>query len=48
LDSPIGKLIQRVLMKKTRCHVYYFHDLDNDLVEIHTIWGAHRERGPGP
>lgn len=21
-----GKLIQRVLMKKTRCHVYYFHE----------------------
>jgi len=41
-----GKLIQRVLMKKTRCHVYYFHDRDEDLVEIHTVWGAHRERGP--
>jgi plasmid stabilization system protein ParE len=41
-----GKLIQRVLMKKTRCHVYYFHDRENDLVEIHTIWGAHKERGP--
>jgi hypothetical protein len=21
-----GKLIQRMLMKKTRCHVYYFHE----------------------
>ena len=41
-----GKLIQRVLMKKTRCHVYYFHDRELDLVEIHTVWGAHRERGP--
>ena len=42
-----GKLVQRVLMKKTRCHVYYFHDRENDLVEVHTIWGAHKERGPG-
>jgi plasmid stabilization system protein ParE len=41
-----GKLIQRVLMKKTRCHVYYFHDRENDLVEVHTIWGARKERGP--
>jgi plasmid stabilization system protein ParE len=41
-----GKRIQRVLMKKTRCHVYYFHDRENDLVEIHTIWGAHKQRGP--
>jgi plasmid stabilization system protein ParE len=41
-----GKLIQRVLMKKTRCHVYYFHDRGNDVVEVHTVWGAHKERGP--
>lgn len=41
-----GKLIQRVLMKKTLCHVYYFHDRESDVVEVHTIWGAHRERGP--
>src|SRR5688500_11357225 len=34
-----GKLIQRVLMKKTRCHVYYFHDREHDLVEVHTVWG---------
>lgn len=41
-----GKLIQRVLMKKTRCHVYYFHDREHDLVEVHSIWGARRRRGP--
>lgn len=41
-----GKLIQRVPMKKTRCHVYYLHDSDRDLVEIHSIWGARRGRGP--
>lgn len=41
-----GKLIQRVLMNKTRCYVYYFHDREQDLLEVHTVWGAHRERGP--
>ena len=41
-----GKLIQRVLMPKTRCHVYYFHDLNRNIVEIHSIWGARRRRGP--
>lgn len=41
-----GKLIQRVLMKKARCHVYYFHDTDREMVEIHSIWGARRTRGP--
>lgn len=41
-----GKLIQRVLMTKVRCHVYYFHDHERDIVEIHSIWGARRKRGP--
>ncbi len=41
-----GRLIQRVLMKRTRCHVYYVHDSERDLVEIHSIWGARRKRGP--
>jgi len=41
-----GKLIQRMLMKSTRFHVYYFHDRENDLVEIHSVWGAVRGRGP--
>lgn len=41
-----SKLIRRVVMKKTRCHVYYFHDPERDLLEIHSIWGARRKRGP--
>jgi hypothetical protein len=41
-----GKLVQRVLMKKTRCHVYYIVDRDRGVLEIQTIWGAVRGRGP--
>jgi plasmid stabilization system protein ParE len=41
-----GQLIQRVLMPKALCHVYYVHDLNRDVVEIHSIWGARRRRGP--
>jgi hypothetical protein len=41
-----GRVIQRVLMKKTRCHVYYLHDAERDIIEVHTIWGARRGRGP--
>jgi plasmid stabilization system protein ParE len=41
-----GKLIRRVLMRKTRCHVYYFHDRERDLIEIHSVWSARRKRGP--
>ena len=25
----------------------YFHDRGHEIVEVHTIWGAHRGRGPG-
>lgn len=41
-----GKPIRRVLMKKTGCHVYYFHDHGSNLVEIHSVWGSRRRRGP--
>jgi plasmid stabilization system protein ParE len=41
-----GQLIRRVLMKRTRCHVYYVHHVERDLVEIHSIWGARRRRRP--
>ena len=41
-----GRLIRHLLMKKTRCHVYFFHDTERDLIEIHSIWGARRRRGP--
>jgi hypothetical protein len=41
-----GKLIRRVLMKKTRCHVYYFYDQERGVVEVHSVWGARKRRGP--
>jgi plasmid stabilization system protein ParE len=41
-----GKLIQRMLMKKTRCHVYYLYDQEDDVVEVHSVWGGRRRRGP--
>ena len=41
-----GKQVQRVLMKKTLCHVYYWHSAKEDSIEIHAIWGAIRRRGP--
>jgi len=41
-----GKLMQRMLMKKTRCHVYYFHDQEHGVLEVHSVWGARRRRGP--
>jgi len=41
-----GKLIQRVLMKTTSCHVYYWHDAESGILEIQSLWGARRERGP--
>lgn len=43
-----GKLIRRWLMKKTGCHIYYFHDADRNLLEIHSVWGSRLRHGPCP
>jgi plasmid stabilization system protein ParE len=39
------RIVQRWLMPKTRCHVYYVVR-DPDVIEIHSVWGARRGRGP--
>jgi hypothetical protein len=41
-----GKLYRRVLMPKTKNHVYFEVDEARDLVIVHAIWGAPRGRGP--
>lgn len=41
-----GAAIRRVLLPKTEQHVYYSIDEANDIVIIHTIWGARRGRSP--
>jgi plasmid stabilization system protein ParE len=38
-------LVWRVLMPRTRNHVYY-RILDEAVVQVVTVWGAVRERGP--
>lgn len=41
-----GVLVRRVVLPKTRHHVYYEVDRKNDLVMILAVWGAPRGRGP--
>ena len=43
--APLPEM-RRVLMLRTRCHVYYTVDDDSRLVRIHAIW--HTSRGQGP
>ena len=40
LDMPV----RRVLMKKTKTHVYF--SVEDDVVYILSVWGAQRGRGP--
>lgn len=40
-----GRRIQRVLMPRTKNHVYY-HQKSTDVVQVIAIWGAIRGRGP--
>ena len=44
--SVRGRLIRRWLMPRTGCHVYYLCDRQRDIIEIHSLWGARRRRGP--
>ena len=41
-----GQPVRRILMKKTRTHVYYGLDADGALVTVYSVWGAPRGRGP--
>jgi plasmid stabilization system protein ParE len=41
-----GKRVRRVLMPKTRNHVYFEVDELRELIIVLAIWGAPRGRGP--
>ncbi len=41
-----GKNFRRVLMPKSRNHLYFNVDVSADRVVVHAIWGAPRGRGP--
>ncbi|MEO7037668.1 MAG: hypothetical protein ABI335_27920 [Polyangiaceae bacterium] len=41
-----GEPVRRLLLEKTRCHVYYLVLEREKLVRIVVIWGASRQRGP--
>ncbi len=41
-----GEPVRRLLLEKTRCHVYYVVFEREKLVRIVAIWGGPREHGP--
>jgi plasmid stabilization system protein ParE len=41
-----GEPVRRILLEKTRCHVYYVVLESENLVRVVAVWGASRERGP--
>ncbi len=46
LYSWRGRTFRRILMPKTRQHVYYSIDVDAGVVHIDVVWGAQRGLGP--
>jgi plasmid stabilization system protein ParE len=44
-DAPVHDM-RRVLLSRTRYHVYYTVDDDSQLVRVHAIWHTSREHGP--
>jgi plasmid stabilization system protein ParE len=41
-----GLPVRRVLLRKTRTHVYYSVDGDAELVTVLAVWGAPKGRAP--
>jgi plasmid stabilization system protein ParE len=41
-----GQPVRKVLMPKTRHHVYYTADIEAGVILVHAVWGAPRGRGP--
>jgi plasmid stabilization system protein ParE len=38
--EPDAPALQRVLLRKTRRHVYFVYNADQDVIAIHSVWGA--------
>jgi len=38
--------LRRLLLPRSRYHVYYVHDSENDEVAVLAVWSAVRGRGP--
>jgi hypothetical protein len=41
-----GVPVRRVLLRKTKTHVYYSVDDDAERVKVLAVWGAPKGRGP--
>jgi plasmid stabilization system protein ParE len=41
-----GTVVRRVLLPKTKNHVYYEIDREDDMAVIIAVWGAPRGKGP--
>jgi plasmid stabilization system protein ParE len=41
-----GQIVRRLLMPKTRRHVYFTSNRELELVVVHAVWGAPRGREP--
>ena len=41
-----GIPVRRVLLRKTRAHLYYSVDDGAELVKVLAVWGAPKGRGP--
>ena len=41
-----GRCARRVLMPKTRTHVYFEFNRARDLITVLAVWGAPRGKGP--
>lgn len=41
-----GERVRRLLMPRTKNHVYFVHDAATQVVRVVALWGAVKRRGP--
>jgi plasmid stabilization system protein ParE len=44
--TPKRPKLKRVLLEKSRCHIYFELEPASEVVRVLTVWDGRRERGP--
>jgi hypothetical protein len=46
VPSPRHPSLRRVLLPKSRCHIYFEIDEAKQMIQVLHVWDGRRERGP--
>jgi hypothetical protein len=44
--TPTHPMLRRILLRKSRCHIYFEIDKPQQVIQILHVWDGRRERAP--